>query len=784
MSAKRSRAEDVLDPVPPKRNAQGLRQTRGLCDVCSSQEMKHLLKSASKIIFDLTMYDYNNTNTNLWCVDLGHWSDLQYRSRTCKLCGAVSSLLYETSVKNLISDGPTQIDEVVKCGLGLRLDCYWGTLYRGYFRIHIILEIRERLETYSSISRVRLKDAFQVSNTLLREPQVKVDSRAPDSATASRPRLMPETVSPTLIHQWLNICRHKHGDRCIVYHGDRIFPIRLVDVRSRTITTFAQNDSKPPYVALSWVWGSAKPSDGMTSDRLPHASKEGFLSTLQLPTTVSDAAMLLGRLGMRYLWVDILCIVQDNDDDKDLYIPFMGSVYTASEFTIIANGKNGASDGLPGVRAATRPRVQQVVHYDELTLVSGLNAKFVKIADELEQDLLPEPNPPWQTRAWTLQEKLLSRRCLIFGANQMHWECLEASFCEESHFESLKHGTVPLQWSSRSLFSWDLMRQPRDKQFDSYHNYHDFHSQYCTLVCSYTQRDITLDSDALNAFQGILNTLSSHTGIQFQWGLPCSLFEQNLLWSTSSGHKRNHHGFPSWSWLNYRFVNAVDEWHGLYYAAATRCYIRTDVSPNGGKSDLCIQPVTDENRHASNNHPFVEGYPGTDASEARTVEIADIPLALRMSIQPLFHLIFWADILRVRCVRSSLFDSFDLYLRGEGSDDTIPEFLHDKRISSIDLLVSELTNIDTTQNDENWFVGHPKLYGTATLDTGPPDGRRVVDCELVKVVDRETRHPEMPIEQVLLIVEKDGIAERVGLAVLPAFIHDRFPWTQRLIILG
>ncbi len=411
--------------------------------------------------------------------------------------------------------------ERIECGLRRSPHYYRHDRHHGYSRIEITLDIIKRSKTSSSTSYVRLKDAFQIWTSLLREPQMSMDCREKARATTPRPRFRPETCNYELIREWLRICHENHGCKCIVYSKKQMFTIRLVYVRAGTIVPFAQGgDSNiPPYVSLSWVWGSSEAYDGLTSDRLPHAQKEGFLKTLRLPVTVSDAILFLERLGMHYLWVDLLCIVQDETVDKELYLPLMGAVYAASEFTVIANGRNSVSEGLPGVRTGTRPRTQQVVQSDELVLVSGLDAKF----DNHSND---EQNPPWQNRAWTFQEKLLSPRCIVLGSNQMHWECLEASYCEETEFETLSNGTYPALGQIKSLFSWDLIRRPKEKQINFYLG---FYSQYSKLLSSYNCRELSFDSDALNAFQGILNTLSDRTGVQFLWGLPSSLFEQNLL---------------------------------------------------------------------------------------------------------------------------------------------------------------------------------------------------------------------------------------------------------------
>ncbi len=666
-----------------------------------------------------------------------------------------------------------------------------------YSRIEITLDISYRSETGSGTSYVQLKDAFQISTTLLLEPQMNVDYKEKARPSTPRPRLRPETCIYNLVRNWLKICHENHGCKCIVYSKKQMVTIRLVDVRAGTIVPFAQSgdSSIPPYVCLSWVWGSSEAYDGLTSDRLPHAEKEGFLKTIRLPVTVSDAILFLEGLGMHYLWVDLLCIVQDKTVDKELYIPLMGSIYAASEFTIIANGRNSVSDGLPGVRTGTRPRTQQVVQSDDLVLVSGLDAKFDYHSNK-------EQSPPWQKRAWTLQEKLLSPRCIVLGSNQMHWECVEASYCEETEFETLKYGTYPALGRIESLFSWDLIRQPKEKQMNFYM---DFHSQYSRLLESYNRRDLSFDSDALNAFQGILNTLSDRTGVQFLWGLPCSLFEQNLLWQMGSGHKRDHE-FPSWSWLNYRYSSAVDQLEDLSSAAVIRCYKRTDESLDGGENRISIQPITNENQY-----PKYDPTLDITRSKARIVEMNDIPVTVRKHIRPNFHIIFWADAIRARwcslshCDRarwrgiSHCDDTADLYV--SDVDDDIKTDIKDvkrsaiknagKAIPTVGSVISSKpayrmfgNNNNNTRSAEGLSMGNPKLIGTAMFDKNYRNNQRQIDCEVVKVIDKSHEYSKRPRENALLIVEKNGVAERVGQAYVISDLVSSIPWKQRLIILG
>ena len=171
-----------------------------------------------------------------------------------------------------------------------------------------------------------------------------------------RTRLRPPICDSNIVQNWLRLCCEHHGGRCTVHSKKPMTSLRLVDVLEGKISSFTQNSgfAIPPHASLSWVWGHTKASDGLTTRQLYQADEKGFLNSSEMSSTIADAITFLQVMGIRYLWVDLLCIVQDNTKDKDFYMPLLGSVYTASEFTIVAYGRKGASDSIAGVRADTR----------------------------------------------------------------------------------------------------------------------------------------------------------------------------------------------------------------------------------------------------------------------------------------------------------------------------------------------------------------------------------------------------------------------------------------------
>lgn len=101
--------------------------------------------------------------------------------------------------------------------------------------------------------------------------------------------------------------------------------------------------SQLKYVALSYVRGG---NQRITLQRSNYADLQNGRSLVgRVPRTIEDALYLTGALGVQYLWVDALCIVQDDNADKEAQIGNMGSVCTHSLFTIIAAAGGDAEAG-------------------------------------------------------------------------------------------------------------------------------------------------------------------------------------------------------------------------------------------------------------------------------------------------------------------------------------------------------------------------------------------------------------------------------------------------------
>ena len=151
----------------------------------------------------------------------------------------------------------------------------------------------------------------------------------------------------------------------------------------------------------------------------------------------------------------------------------------------------------------------------------------------------------WSSRGWTYQEKILSKRLLIFTPYQTFFQCGQATFSEDTILERNSHSPVIDTTQEegtdfrRHLSKPTLAMSPLGK--------------YSTCVQGYTCRDLTKQDDGLNAFQGVLNTLRSDFLGDFHWGLPESMFDSAITWFFYNHYpERRRQEFPSWSWLGWR----------------------------------------------------------------------------------------------------------------------------------------------------------------------------------------------------------------------------------------
>ncbi|KAF3059545.1 hypothetical protein GL218_04960 [Daldinia childiae] len=297
----------------------------------------------------------------------------------------------------------------------------------------------------------------------------------------------------------LQKCKELHGSKCEVTLPKHIPNFWIIDTEENCLVP---GDSVDKYVALSYVWRS--PLDASSNqeptqrlmlqwDKLDDFRKPGFLSSEpgvaeKLPEVIQDSMLFVQQSGVRYLWVDCLCIPQNDKTTGDNVLS-MRDIYSGAYFTIIAAA---GSPGLYG-SGADIERVK--------------NDKGVPDAGSLHGALL---TTHWATRGWTFQEQMLSMRSFVFLDETAFWNCQDAVWWSESLITNQETGdseqNTPKGDNRHSRFIsqsktdgietriYDENRQL--SQNLTVLSTPDFRL-YIELICRYNYRDLTYAQDAL-----------------------------------------------------------------------------------------------------------------------------------------------------------------------------------------------------------------------------------------------------------------------------------------------
>lgn len=411
---------------------------------------------------------------------------------------------------------------------------------------------------------------------------VRESSKGSDTSPLFFGRMIdPDRVNIDLVKKWLQICTERHGKECKVpaYDKDTAVPdnhprnLLVIDVESLRLCPLPEESAL--YVALSYCWPQGAESSFQTTKAVYKelTQPNGLQSRLEdLTPVVRDAISFVREIGQRFLWVDALCIVQDDTEYKMEQIKQMDLVYGAALMTIMCaepvRGK-GFQDrkarelqpveelhpglGLPGYQPGTRVCSQVVANVGDLQLAVPFPSVDVTVR-----------HSRWMTRAWTFQELSLAPRKLYFTESQIYFQCSCAVFaedtvCEDQLWHSFNQVNTTLFNSADSSaplgeqqrFPW-ISRSPPEDSHEAIQTYRGLHYEY-------TERTMTYPGDVLLAFQGMISILKRTLKTEFVAGLPEKYFHEALLWImidrflirsvTKDGIRSIP--YPSWTWAGW-----------------------------------------------------------------------------------------------------------------------------------------------------------------------------------------------------------------------------------------
>lgn len=361
----------------------------------------------------------------------------------------------------------------------------------------------------------------------------------------------PEQLDIALIKQWLRACRHHHGPQVCPRrqwsNWDELGSngsIFLIDVETRSVIRALPGHR---YLALSYVWGESRHQAAgdwqwHTTNYAPDSSAFSIALPRTMPQTVEDALKLTDALGERYIWIDFYCINQQDPEHVESQIKRMSTIYKCAEMTIVAFDGIDAESGIAGISRPLWQKRQPILETSTGTLV----------ATHLQAPADEAGSSEWDRRAWTMQEYVLSDRCLVLARNTTTWKCKAQRL--HDCLPSPSHPDKYL-FSKKTDVWWDTCDSvDLDAEEPLFARYSDF-------LAVYSARLIRYQADASRACQGILHQLSTTTGAKWRHGLPTEYMPAALSWTSHySNYRKRRKEFPSWSWLGWQGRSEYTYW--------------------------------------------------------------------------------------------------------------------------------------------------------------------------------------------------------------------------------
>ena len=542
----------------------------GLCSICANIDLKEYFRREIHV----QRKENDLVGPNQDARRLGYLEDIGKRSESCSFCQLIIEALCKRWTPSEWITGQALLD--TDRTEGIRKECYiFSYFYAGNrgsnaAALDSLFEARDSQRAYRIGIGARaptdgravpyLDHAGDIQLSAISAAQYGMSGLCHGRVINS------ERANMVMARDWLSECESNHKQKCslpAMEIGESASPasprdLLVIDVLRMCLCQMPYGSR---YIALSYCWPKVNifvTTKSVKEDMfIPGALRD---NEEKLIPTIRDAIQCVSELGERYLWVDALCIIQNDEEHKSSQIQQMDRVYGCSLLTLIhappdPRDRVEAYKGFVGYRKGSRITKQDTYQVQGMELLIPLS--------DVDSVIL---GSRWTSRAWTYQEERLSRRKLYFTETQMYFQCSCAVFCEDSVGEgidpsaSIYPGTN--LWNLSGLYSslWDnqknaatwLSRTPIDDPVEAINTYSRLFNQF-------SGRQMSNPRDIIASFEGILSVFRESLETDFWFGLPEKYLDETLLWIEAGPNSRRNISitpsskmtFPSWSWAGW-----------------------------------------------------------------------------------------------------------------------------------------------------------------------------------------------------------------------------------------
>ncbi|KDR68428.1 hypothetical protein GALMADRAFT_257155 [Galerina marginata CBS 339.88] len=353
----------------------------------------------------------------------------------------------------------------------------------------------------------------------------------------------------------------QHHEHCPRPTHDPVLPARVIDCQDPAHPRLVSHDStmRGKYLALSYVWGEPQP---YSTNELNVKAYHERVDPAYLPQTIRDAISTTHAFGVRYLWVDSLCIIQDSPSDKLQQLPQMMRIYSEAYFTIIAASASKASEGFLQPRSPIENREPEPsfpIWCSSMRQLGTFSLGGISIhtaGDPTPHPVLSPDRDPAHSRGWCLQEWFLSPRALVYTSRTLQYHCqTRIQNVGSSRYESVRfrnpdgrskfHQLLQTNLLPEDIFLDGLLAGPKAREYAA-----GVLRAWRDILTEYTGRGVTQPSDKLVAFAGVAERFHPLRKSTYYAGLWEDTLLLDLLWTTRPklGLPVTEYQAPSWSW--------------------------------------------------------------------------------------------------------------------------------------------------------------------------------------------------------------------------------------------